>query len=235
MASGRYTKYEARADDARSHPPRVLARQRRPLHVLAAPRGEGRRRGPRLRGRARRHRDAQRARRRGGPRRRRGVDRALADDREATTSCSPHGMSVGRGYGPVVVAPAAEDPRLARGGARRRAGPAHDGGIDAAPARSALRAGGRPHHPVRARVRGAARGRGRRGAPHPRGPPHLRARGDGARRRPGRGVGGGDGRAAAAARRATPSGGGSARRSSRRSRAFAARRSPGRSPTAKRR
>ena len=119
----------------------------------------------------------------------------------------PHGMSVGRGYGPVVVATRAADARVARGRAHRRPRPAHDGGARAAPAR--CRASSRwssPSARTRAPSRRCARARSTRRSSSTRAASPSSARAWRCVADIGRGVGGGDGRAAAAARRATPSG-----------------------------
>jgi len=93
----------------RDHPALVLARQRRHLHVLGLAERQGRQRGPHVRRRSRRHRDASTR----APRARRARARTPTSSRcrSRSTRASakdylllPHGMSVGRGYGPVVVA-----------------------------------------------------------------------------------------------------------------------------------
>ena len=110
-------------------------------------------------------------------------------------------------------------------GAHRRPGPAHDRVPRPAPAPPALRACGRPHQPVLARVRGRSRGRGRRRAAHPRRAPHLRARRVRLRLRPRRSLGAARPGACRFRSAATRSAGRSGRSSCARCRAFAGRRS----------
>ncbi|MGH7269005.1 MAG: MqnA/MqnD/SBP family protein [Polyangiaceae bacterium] len=84
-------------------PPRVLPRQRRHLHVLAASRGKGGRGMAHLSGRACGHRDAN-VRAAAGELDVVAVSIARWPSIARDYLLLPHGMSVGRGYGPVVVA-----------------------------------------------------------------------------------------------------------------------------------
>ena len=155
-------------------PPRVLARQRRHLHVLAAAR-------PGKSTRAASSFAAERA------------DTETLNARAASAELDvvavsiarwpaiardylllPHGMSVGRGYGPVVVATAAPRPRVAR---RARASASR---ACARPRTSSCacscRASSRssfPSAPYARAFEARAVGRRRRRAAHPRGAAHL--------------------------------------------------------------
>ena len=98
-----------------------------------------------------------------------GVYPAIADRYQLL----PHGASVGRGYGPVVVAPRPLRRRRSGGAAGRHPGRDHDRLAGAAADRAGRGRRRDPDRAVQPDLRGPGRGRGRRRAPDSRGAPAL--------------------------------------------------------------